>query len=257
MRVHEDVEAILFRLAQDADGVLYPRLVVLARPRVLNGLPGEDIADGVVAPRAQAGEVRGGVVEGERAVHEGHIVAVKEVFGDVGGNVGRGREFGVGGAVDAVLSFPVSALSPVAFIVHMGPYKDDLAVLGVAEGASVYAQPDGRHFLRVSMVKENASSQQQQGSVTPPYIYAACMSRLGSRRKFLGGRRSTARHRDLPVRVDIPVTFGVNERRVKEDKFTTTSSAPNITRARPWPSTCCHSRNLLPFGPPRPPPVAH
>jgi hypothetical protein len=48
--IHEDVEAIVFGLAQYAYRVLYPRLVVLARPFMLNGLPCENISYGVVTP---------------------------------------------------------------------------------------------------------------------------------------------------------------------------------------------------------------
>jgi hypothetical protein len=39
---------------------------------------------------------------GERAVHERHIIAVKEALCDVGGLVGFVGELGIGRAVDAV-----------------------------------------------------------------------------------------------------------------------------------------------------------
>jgi len=49
VRVHEDVEPIFFGYAKDVDRVLDPFLVVDAGAPCLDGLPGEDIADGVVA----------------------------------------------------------------------------------------------------------------------------------------------------------------------------------------------------------------
>jgi hypothetical protein len=83
MWIHEDVEAILFGFAQYADGVFYPFLVVLSRTRMFYCLPRENISYGVVAPAAEAREMCGGIVEGERSVYERDIVAVKELLGDV------------------------------------------------------------------------------------------------------------------------------------------------------------------------------
>jgi hypothetical protein len=52
VRIHEDVKAILLGLSQEGNGVVYPLFVVLARPSMLDCLPGEDIAYGVVSPAA-------------------------------------------------------------------------------------------------------------------------------------------------------------------------------------------------------------
>ena len=49
MRVHEYVETVLLGHAKDIDRMLDPFLVVNAWAPCLDGLPGEDIADGVVA----------------------------------------------------------------------------------------------------------------------------------------------------------------------------------------------------------------
>jgi hypothetical protein len=79
VRIHKDVETIFLRLAQNTDGVLYPSFVVLAGPLMLDRLPREDIAYGVVAPGPQSCEVSSGIVQGERAVHKGYIIAVEEL----------------------------------------------------------------------------------------------------------------------------------------------------------------------------------
>jgi hypothetical protein len=83
VRIHEDVEAIVFCLAQYSYCVLNPCLIVLARPLVLNGLPGENIAYGVVAPSSEARKVCGGIVQGKGSVHERNIVAIEELVRDV------------------------------------------------------------------------------------------------------------------------------------------------------------------------------
>lgn len=124
--IHEDIEAILFGLSQHGNGVVYPLFVVLAWPRVLYGLPCEDVAYGVVAPTPQPREVRGRILQGEGPVYKGHVVAVKEVFGYMRRLVGSGGTLGISGTVDAV--------------------QRDFAVLGVAECSSVDTQPNRRHY---------------------------------------------------------------------------------------------------------------
>ena len=57
MRIHEDVETIALCDPQDLDCVLDVLLIVLPRSCVLQSLPSEDVADGVVAPSLQAREV--------------------------------------------------------------------------------------------------------------------------------------------------------------------------------------------------------
>lgn len=88
MRVHEYVEAILLGLAQHVDGVLYPGLVVLARPGGLDRLPSKDISDGVVTVALQSGEVNMCVFLAKRTAVEFDIVAIEEVVGDMRGNIG-------------------------------------------------------------------------------------------------------------------------------------------------------------------------
>ena len=142
VRVHEDVEAIFFRFAQNADGVLYPCLVVLAGPLVLDRLPREDIAYSVVAPGSQTREVSGGIVQRKWPVHKGYIVAVEEVVRYVRREVGCRGELCVGGAVDAMLSNRQSQFTWPSQA-EVGAHKNDLAILGVAKGAAVYAQSNG------------------------------------------------------------------------------------------------------------------
>jgi hypothetical protein len=101
--IHEDVETIVFGNAQYAYCVLDKGLVVLSRPLMLDGLPCEDIPYGVVPPGSQPCEVSGGIIQGKGSVHKRNIVAVEEVLRDMGRDVRRGREFGIGGAVDAML----------------------------------------------------------------------------------------------------------------------------------------------------------
>src|SRR5690242_4674473 len=125
VRVHEDVETILFRLPQHGYCVVYPLFVVLAWPCMFYGLPCEDISYCIVAPAPQACEVCGGVVHRERPVDKGDIVAVEEAVRNMRGQIWGCGELGVGGAIDAM--------------------ECDLAVLGIAERPPVDTQPHLRH----------------------------------------------------------------------------------------------------------------
>lgn len=49
MGIHEDIEAILLGDPENVDCVLNPLLIVFPGPGSLDGFPGEDIANGVVA----------------------------------------------------------------------------------------------------------------------------------------------------------------------------------------------------------------
>jgi len=101
VRIHEDVEAIGLCDAQDLNGVLNPRLVVDSRAGGLDGLPGEDIADGIEAVTAQPRKVRGRIVLAEGPLVEGDVVAVKEVVADVGRLVGFAGHLSIASDVDA------------------------------------------------------------------------------------------------------------------------------------------------------------
>lgn len=81
--IHEDVEVVLFRLAQNGNSVVYPRLIVFARSLMLYGLPCEDVANGVVAPTSQSRKMCVCILEREGSVNEGNVVAVEELFGDM------------------------------------------------------------------------------------------------------------------------------------------------------------------------------
>lgn len=83
MGIHEDVEPVLFRNAENSDGVLYPLLIILPWPCMLDCFPGEDISNRVVAPAAQADEVRGSILGSEWTVYKGDVVAVKKVGRDM------------------------------------------------------------------------------------------------------------------------------------------------------------------------------
>jgi hypothetical protein len=116
MRVHEDVEAILFCLAQYADSVFNPCLIVLSRTCMFYRLPCEDISYSIVAPASEAREMCGGIVEGKWSVYERDIVAVKELLGDMRRQI-RGRgELRIGGAINSVLwirKISVQILAPL------------------------------------------------------------------------------------------------------------------------------------------------
>lgn len=101
MRVHEDVEAIVFGYSEHLNRVLDPFLIVDARTSCLNGLPCEDIADAVVAVSLQPREVKACLVLGEWSGVELDIIAVKEVVVDMGRLVGFAWVFGVAGDIDA------------------------------------------------------------------------------------------------------------------------------------------------------------
>jgi hypothetical protein len=101
VRIHEDVEAVALRGAQHLDRLGDPGLVVDARAGGLDGLPGEDIADGVVAVALQAGEMEVGLVAGEGPADEADVVAVEEVVGHVRRLMGPARVLGFAGDVDA------------------------------------------------------------------------------------------------------------------------------------------------------------
>lgn len=80
---------------------------------MLERFPGEDVADGVEAPSSETREVGMCFGQGKWAVDERDMVAIEELIADVGGQVGRSGEFGVGSDVDAV--------------------EDDLAVVSITE----------------------------------------------------------------------------------------------------------------------------
>ena len=125
MRIHDDVETVALGYPQNLDCVGNEVLVVAARACGLDGLPGEDISDGVVAPATQAREVRVGIGDGERSRVKLDVVAVEEVLLDVGGLVWLAGQFGVASDIDAA--------------------QDDGATLSVAELAVLDSQPKLRH----------------------------------------------------------------------------------------------------------------
>jgi hypothetical protein len=112
---------------------------------MLDSLPRENIAYGVVAPCSQSCEVCRGVVERKGSVHERNIVAVEELVGYVRGQVRDSRKFDIGGAVYAVLCNHQHQYMRQRRIAEAGPHKNDLTILRVAEGPSVDTQPDGGH----------------------------------------------------------------------------------------------------------------
>lgn len=57
MGVHEDIEIVLLRDAQDLDSIRNPFIVVLSWPRVLDSLPSKNISDRIVTPFAQSAEM--------------------------------------------------------------------------------------------------------------------------------------------------------------------------------------------------------
>jgi hypothetical protein len=122
--IHEDKKSILFCFAQYRNGVVYPLLIVLARPGVLDCLPRENVPDGVVPPTPQPRKVCIGILEGEGAVDKRDVVAVKELVRDVRGLIwGRG-ELGIGSAVDAMerdlTIMRVAKRTPVNVQSHLG-----------------------------------------------------------------------------------------------------------------------------------------
>jgi hypothetical protein len=61
-------------------------------------------------------------------------------------------------------------------IVHAGTYQDDLTVLRVAKGTSVYTQPDGRHNNHKAMGRRyTAKGWETKAGSTP--IYQLCVDR--------------------------------------------------------------------------------
>jgi hypothetical protein len=101
MGVHKDIEAVALCGPQHLERLIDPGLVVDARPGGLDGLPGEDIADGVVAAPFQAREMEMGVVFGKWPADKADVVAVEEVVGHVRGLVGLAGVLGFAGDVDA------------------------------------------------------------------------------------------------------------------------------------------------------------
>ena len=102
MRIHEDVEVVLLCLAEHGNGMVYPCLIVLARPCMLYSLPRKDVPDGVVSPTSQPCKVCAGILEREGTIDEGDIVTIEEILGNMRRLVwGRG-EFGIGGGVYAM-----------------------------------------------------------------------------------------------------------------------------------------------------------
>lgn len=102
-------------------------IVVFPRPFVLERFPGEDVAEGIVAPSFETREMSVCICYREGAINEGGRVGVKEVIFDMGWNIRMGGEFGVAGEVEAV--------------------EVDLAVVRVAEGGAVDAEAQGGHGL--------------------------------------------------------------------------------------------------------------
>ena len=101
MGIHNDIEAEVFRNPQDIDRVGNEVLVVATRPGSLERLPSEDIANRVVTPATQAGEVRVCLVLGEGSLVKGDRVAVEEVLFDMGELVGVAGQLAITSDIDA------------------------------------------------------------------------------------------------------------------------------------------------------------
>lgn len=140
MRVHKDHKIILLCFSEDLDSGGDPFFVVDTGTTGFNRFPGKDVTDGVVTVVTKALEVEVGFGDGEGLVKEGNVVTVEEVCGSVGWNVGGGRVFGVGGAVDApksdfsvVFVFEVDAVDGEE-LWHCGRMGDVEEVGGEMEG---------------------------------------------------------------------------------------------------------------------------
>lgn len=123
--IHEYVEAVFLRYAEDGQGVLDPLLIVLSGASMLDCLPRKDVSDGVVAHLPQPGEVGAGGVKGEGSADEGHVVSIVEVVGNMGRLIGSGGEFGVASDINTV--------------------KSDLTVAWIPECPTVDAQAKWSH----------------------------------------------------------------------------------------------------------------
>jgi hypothetical protein len=186
MRVHEDVEAILFCLAQYADSVFNPCLIVLPRTCMFYRLPCEDISYSIVAPASEAREMCGGIVEGKWSVYERDIVAVKELLGDMRRQI-RGRgELRIGGAINSVLWIRKISVQILSTIVQVCAHKNDLTILGVAKCTAVNTQSDGRHDLRSKQRNGYLKSEREARRSGSPYIVWSS--------SWACGVRSHARH---------------------------------------------------------------
>lgn len=88
MGVHEDVKAVISSSSEDLNSMLDPFLIVYAWPSGLKSLPSKHISDGIVSPTLQAREVEVCILEGKGTTVEIDVIAIEEVFENVGGQVG-------------------------------------------------------------------------------------------------------------------------------------------------------------------------
>jgi hypothetical protein len=102
--------------------VLNPSLVVLARPGRLDGFPGKDISQGVVAVSFYPRKVFVSFLFRERACVELDVVTIEKGFANKGRLVWLAGILGVAGTVD--------------------PPKDYLSAVAIAEVAVFYGQAE-------------------------------------------------------------------------------------------------------------------
>src|ERR1700744_4785479 len=109
MRIHEDVELILFRNPENFDCKCNPLIVICSGTSMLDSFPGEDVTNRVVAQPPKSPKVQAGILQREWSSKKRDIVCVKKLVGNVGWNVWGLGVFGVARDVD--------------------PSQDDLSVL--------------------------------------------------------------------------------------------------------------------------------
>ena len=83
MGIHKDIKSVVLCRPQHLDRLVDPCLVVDPRAGCLDGLPGEDVADGVVAAPFQAGEVEVRLLLWKGPADETDMVAIEEIVGHV------------------------------------------------------------------------------------------------------------------------------------------------------------------------------
>ena len=87
MRIHKDIEPILFRYSQNFDRERYPFMIIFTRSSMLNRLPCEDVSYSVKAPPSESCEMLVCVFERKGSSHKRDAITFEEVFSNIRRNI--------------------------------------------------------------------------------------------------------------------------------------------------------------------------
>ena len=127
MRVHEDIETVIFRLPQHFNRMLDPFFIVFPRSCRLDCLPSKNISNGIVTPLLQPREVDICLFFRERAATKVNIIPIEKVLGDMRRQLRRAGILCIASEIDSSKCY--------------------LAAMGVTELAILNSKPQ-RHVVQ-------------------------------------------------------------------------------------------------------------